>query len=214
MFRLTIRSLVPFFKILLDIALSKKREVDLSQSTPVQTLRADAQRNYDGLLDAAARVFAKEGVDAPVKMIAARAGVGVGTVYRRFPTRSDLIVAVFRHEVEVCVGAADVMAREYKPFEALTRWVARYQDLILTKRGLAAALHSDEPTYAALPAYFEASLVPPLTRLLDAAAADIHTEVSARELLKAIALLCGPATQGDIGQTRRMVALLLNGLTV
>jgi AcrR family transcriptional regulator len=205
---------IPFLKIFLDAALSKKREGDLSQSTPVQTLRADAQRNYDVLLDAAARVFAEEGVDAPVKEIAARAGVGVGTVYRRFPTRSDLIVAVFRHEVEVCVGAADVLSGEYEPFEAVTRWIARYQDLILTKRGLAAALHSDEPTYAALPTYFEATLVPPLTRLLDAAAADIRTEVSARELLRAIALLCGPATQGDVGQTRRLVALLLNGLTV
>jgi AcrR family transcriptional regulator len=196
-----------------DFALGKKREDDSSRRAPIQALRADAQRNYDALLDAAARVFATEGVDAPVKEIAMRAGVGVGTLYRRFPTRSDLIVAVFRHEVEFCVETADILASKYEPFEALTRWVSCYQDLILMKRGLAAALHSDEPTYAELPTYFEASLVPPLTRLLDAAAADIRTKVSARELLKAVALLCGPATKGDVGQTNRMVALLLNGLT-
>jgi len=146
--------------------LGKKREDDSSRRAPIQALRADAQRNYDALLDAAARVFATEGVDAPVKEIAMRAGVGVGTLYRRFPTRSDLIVAVFRHEVEFCVETADILASKYEPFEALTRWVSCYQDLILMKRGLAAALHSDEPTYAELPTYFEASLVPPLTRLL------------------------------------------------
>jgi AcrR family transcriptional regulator len=180
----------------------------------VRTLRADAQRNHDELLVAAERVFAEEGVDAPVKTIAERAGVGVATVYRRFPTRADLIVAVFQHEVEGCVAAADALIAKHEPFDALTRWAARYLNLVVTKRGLAAAFHSGEPAYAALATYFEASLVPPLTRLLDAAAEEIRAKVSARELLKAIALLCGTASQGDVGQARRMVALLLNGLKV
>ena len=67
-----------------------------------QPLRADAKRNHDLLIDVAATVFAELGVDAPIKEIASRAGVGVGTFYRRFPKRSDLIVAVFRREVEAC----------------------------------------------------------------------------------------------------------------
>lgn len=190
--------------------MSQKQET--TAESPAPSLRADAQRNYDDLLDAAALLFAEAGVDVPIKEIAARAGVGVGTVYRRFPARADLIVAVFRHEVDVCAAAADTLPGKYAPFEALTQWMAHYQDLILTKRGLAKALHAGDSAYAGLADYFEATLVPPLQRLLHAAAGGIRVEVAAAELLRAVALLCAPATQGDTGQTRRMVALLLNGL--
>jgi AcrR family transcriptional regulator len=82
-------------------------------------LRADAQRNTDALLEAALAVFATSGVDAPVREIAVKAGVGVGTVYRHFPQRSDLIVAVFRHQVDGCADAAAVLAAEHAPGEAL-----------------------------------------------------------------------------------------------
>jgi hypothetical protein len=86
--------------------------------------------------------------------------------------------------------------------------------LIVTKRGLAVALHSDEPAYESLPGYFEERLVPPLKSLIAAAGDEIRADVSATELLKAVALLCSPATSGDFAQTRRMVALLINGLRV
>ena len=67
--------------------------------------RADARRNEQALLAAAADVFVSAGVDAPVRDIAARAGVGMGTIYRHFPTRADLIIAVYRHQVETCAQA-------------------------------------------------------------------------------------------------------------
>jgi AcrR family transcriptional regulator len=185
-----------------------------AQNGSDQALRADAQRNYDSLVEAAAAVFATSGVDAPIKEIADRAGVGIGTVYRRFPKRSDLIVAVFRREVDGCAHAAKILAAEYAPFEALSRWIQRYLDLILTKRGLAAALHSGEPAYQSLPGYFEQRLVLSLASLLQAAEGEIHVDVSAAELLRAVPLLCSPATSGDFAQTRRMVALLINGLRV
>ena len=127
-----------------------------------QTLRADARRNRDALVEAAAKVFAVAGVDAPIKDIADEAGVGVGTFYRRFPKRSDLIFAVLRYEVESCAGAAEILAAQYAPFEALTRWIDRFLDLVIAKRGLAAALQSDAPAYAALRGDFEARLVPSL----------------------------------------------------
>ena len=69
------------------------------------TRRVDARRNEQALLDAAAAAFVAAGVEAPVRDIAARAGVGVGTVYRHFPTRADLVVAVYRHQVEACAEA-------------------------------------------------------------------------------------------------------------
>ncbi len=175
-------------------------------------LRADARRNHDALLVAAARVFATTGVDAPIKDIAHQAGVGVGTVYRRFPKRSDLIVAVFRYEVDSHADTATNLALQFGPFEALTRWIDGLLDLIVTKRGLGTALQSDAPAYAALRAEFEARLVPSLARLMDKAGEEISADISATELWRAVALLCAPATAGDFAQTRRMVDLLVRGL--
>ena len=179
---------------------------------PAQPRRADAQRNHDALMAAAAVMFAKVGVDAPIKYIADEAGVGVATVYRRFPKRSDLILAVFRYEVDSCGEAATTLAALHPPFEALTRWIDRLLDLIVTKRGLAAALQSNAPAFVALRAEFEARLVPALERLMDAAGEEIRADISATELWRAVAMLCAPATASDFGQTRRLVALLVNGL--
>src|ERR1700678_1432555 len=100
-------------------------------------VRADAQRNLDTLLETAKAVFATSGVDAPVREIAEKAGVGVGTVYRHFPQRADLIAAVFRREIDACADAAPVLATEHEPGEALARWMQRYVDFIAAKRGLA-----------------------------------------------------------------------------
>ena len=125
---------------------------DERENRPV---RADAQRNIHALLEAAKAVFAASGVDAPVREIAEKAGVGLDTVYRHFPQRSDLIVGVIRHEVDACADAAAVLAKEHPPFEALCRWLQRFVDLVAAKRGLAAALHSGDPAYDALPNYFK-----------------------------------------------------------
>ena len=81
-------------------------------ATAAPRKRADARRNEATLLDAAAAVFVESGVNAPVRDIAARAGVGVGTIYRHFPTRADLIVAVYRHQVEACAEAGPVLLAE------------------------------------------------------------------------------------------------------
>ena len=94
------------------------------------------------MLKAALEVFDESGVDAPVREIAQRAGVRVGTLYRHFPQRSDLIVAIVQKEVDACAGAAIALAKKHAPVEALARWMQRLVDLIATKRGLAMALHS------------------------------------------------------------------------
>jgi hypothetical protein len=123
-------------------------------------------------------------------------------------------VAVFRHEVDACADAAPALAAEHQPGEALTRWVDRYIDLIAAKRGLAAALHSGDPAYDILPAYFEERLSPALDGLLKAAAAvgHIRSEVSARDLLWAIASLCAPTRTGNPALARRMIGVILDGL--
>ncbi len=187
---------------------------DEAHLEPAAPLRADARRNHDALVAAAAEVFADLGVDVPTKAIADKAGVGVGTVYRRFPKRSDLVVAVFRHEVERCAAAAQDLAARYPPFEALARWIDCFLDLVVTKRGLAAALQSEAPAYADLRGFFEDRLVPPLQGLMAAALGERSADISGQEMWRAIALLCAPATSDDFARTRRMVALLINGLRV
>jgi AcrR family transcriptional regulator len=184
------------------------------QAEPNRAIRADARRNLDALLRAAMAVFATSGVDAPVREIAEKAGVGVGTVYRHFPQRSDLIKAIVRQEVDACAEAAAALAADHAPGEALGLWMQRLVDFVMTKRGLAAALHSGDPAYQSLPDYFLSRLTPALQSLLDSAAAagDVRGDVNAGELLLAGARLATPAKNGESAQARRMVALLVDGL--
>jgi AcrR family transcriptional regulator len=177
-------------------------------------MRVDAQRKMSSLLQSAVEVFATSGVDAPVREIAERAGVGLGTVYRHFPRRSDLIVAVFQSQVDACAEAASVMASKYEPGEALARWMHRYVDFITTKRGLAAALHSGDPAYLALPAYFDRRLQPALQTLLDAAVAAkaVRPGIEAYDLLRAVANLCRGPLDKEPAYARKMVDLLVDGL--
>ena len=176
--------------------------------------RADAQRKMGSLLRAAMEVFRKSGVDAPVREIADRAGVGLGTVYRHFPQRSDLIVAVFQTQVDTCARAASALAGKYEPAEALARWLQRYVDFLTTKRGLATALHSGDPAYAALPAYFDEHLHPALQGLLNTAVAvnALRGDIEAEELLRAVASLCRSRRDEEPAYARKMVDLLVDGL--
>ena len=190
------------------------RNKELVRSGAEPSRRADAQRNVDALLKAAMAVFAKSGVDAPMRDIAQKAGVGVGTIYRHFPQRSDLIVAVFQQEVDACADAAPMLAAKHPPGEALAQWLYRFLDFISAKRGLAAALHSGDPAYAALPAYFDKRLRPVLRGLLDAAVAagDVRPDVEPNMLITAIASLGSPGPHGDQTSPRRMVGVLIDGL--
>jgi len=176
--------------------------------------RADARRNLHSLLEAAKLVFGTSGVDAPIRDIAEKAGVGVATLYRHFPQRSDLIVAVFRQEVDACAAAA-TMADQYAPGEALERWLDRFIEFVAAKRGLSGALHSGDPVYEPLPAYLMGRLAPAVSGLLEAAAkaGKVRADVNATDLLMAIAHLCSPDGKGGItGESRRMVSLLIDGV--
>jgi len=177
--------------------------------------RADARRNEQTLLDAAAAVFVTSGVDAPVRDIAARAGVGMGTIYRHFPTRADLVVAVYRHQVEACAEAGPVLlTNSGTPYAALGQWVSLFVDFLVTKHGLAAALQSDSAGFEALHTYFLDRLVPVCAQLLDAAAeaGEIGSDIDAIELMRGIGNLCIGADNDPRYDARRLVRLLLAGL--
>ena len=177
--------------------------------------RADARRNQETLLDAAAAIFVKSGVEAPVRDIAAKAGVGTGTIYRHFPTRADLVIAVYRHQVEALAEAGSTLPTSSPtPYAALGRWINQFVDFLVTKHGLAAALRSDEAGFATLHAYFLDRLVPVCAQLLDAAAAagEIRPDVDAYGLLRAIGNLCVGSDGDSRYDARGMVGLLIAGL--
>lgn len=184
-----------------------------SAAAPRQT-RADAQRNIETLLRTALAVFDSSGVDAPVREIAAKAGVGIGTIYRHFPRRADLVVAALRSEVDACADAGAELAAKHRAGEALAEWVERYVEFVTKRRGLASALTSSDPALEGLPSYFLDRLRPVAQSLLDAAAAtgEIRGGIKPDELLCAVGALCAPLDCPEPPEARRLVGLFLDGL--
>ena len=188
---------------------------DQSAEVPARSRRADALRNQQTLLAAAAEVFVTSGVDAPIREIAARAGVGIGTIYRHFPTRADLVVAVYRHQVEACAEAGPtLLAGTDSPFAGLRQWADLFVDFLVTKHGLANAMQSDSSGFEALHSYFLDRLVPVGAQLLDAAvdAGEIRPGTQAYELMRGIGNLCVGRDGDPRYDPRRLVELLLRGL--
>jgi AcrR family transcriptional regulator len=177
--------------------------------------RADARRNEETLLDAAAAIFVTSGVEAPLRDIAAKAGVGTATIYRHFPTRADLIIAVYRHQVEALAEAGPaLLATSATPYAALGRWIDLFVDFVVTKQGLAAVLQSDDACFDPLHSYFLDRLVPVGARLLDAAAGsgEIRPDLDAYELMRGVGGLCAGAGNNPRYDARRLVELLVAGL--
>ena len=189
--------------------------IDEDAGHPARQKRADAQRNEQALLTAAAAVFVTSGVEAPVRDIAAAAGVGMGTIYRHFPTRADLVVAVYRHQVEACAEAGPaLLAHGGSPHAALSQWVNLFVDFLVTKHGLAAVLQPNNVGFDALHTYFLERLVPVCAQLLEACAraGEIRADIDAYELMRGIGSLCVGADNDSRYNARRMVELLIAGL--
>ncbi|RWZ46172.1 TetR/AcrR family transcriptional regulator [Labedella phragmitis] len=181
---------------------------------PPRPKRADAVRNTEAVLAAAKAAFAELGVDAPMRDIAARAGVGVGTIYRNYPQRSDLIIAVFRRELDATAAEADRLASEYPAPEALRRWADALGRFVATKRGFASALHSGDPAYRPLPGLFLSMLAPRVQAILDAGAAEgsLRDDIRAEDLIHALSRLADDQPADPDRRTGRMSAVLLDGL--
>lgn len=177
-------------------------------------LRADAQRSVDALTAAARELFATKGVDVTTREIAERAGVGMGTLFRRFPRRADLVGAVFQGEMDACADAAATLARDNSPFDAMSKWMQVYVELIATKRGLAKAISSDDPVYVGMAARFDQRLRPAAQALYEAAVAagQVRPDMDAAEILSAVSTLCMSIFDGKPDHASKMVALLMAGL--
>ena len=177
--------------------------------------RSDVARNESALLDAAAAVFARSGVDAPVREVAAAAGVGVATLYRHFPQRADLVVAVYRHQIDACAEAGPaLLASSPTPFAATLEWIHLFVDFLGTKHGLARVWEGDAAGFTALHALFVDRLVPVLDDLLAAARAsgEVIAPTSGYQLVRAVGDLVAFAPKDSNYDVREIVNLLVSGL--
>lgn len=179
--------------------------------------RADAVRNRERLLEAAKAVFSAGGPDASLEAVARRAEVGIGTLYRHFPTREALFEAVYRHEVEQLGELAERLKDEAEPVEALRRWLKSNVELVATKKGMLAALalvvHGSSELYA----YTFDRLTKAVGTLLDRAiaAGKIRPDIGAEDLLRALVGMCYMHDQPGWQDTvLRLMNVFVDGLCV
>lgn len=176
--------------------------------------QAGVERNREALLSAAASVFVEQGVQAPIRDIASRAGVGVGTVYRHFPSRAELVTAVYRHQLDECTAlAAKLLQEPVSPTVALSRWIDAFVEFLVTKHGLGVALQSQDSSLISLHTLMLDRLVPACASLIDAgvAAGEIDPGVTAHTLMRAVGNLCILGAHYGRGEATDMVARLLAG---
>jgi len=177
--------------------------------------RQDACRNRDRLLDVAADAFADCGVDASLEKIAKCAGVGIGTLYRHFPTRDALIEAVYRHNVDLLVAGAEELSATLPPDEALAEWMQRFVQYVASKKGLANYLKSVVSADSDLFVSSHARVQQTISELVDAAAAagTIRGGVDGMDLLRALSGVCLMADQAELSeQGSKVASLLMDGL--
>ena len=172
--------------------------------------RADARRNFDALLAAARDAFAEEGTGASLEEIARRARVGIGTLYRNFPTRQDLFDSVYFGEVEELCAAADDVA-DLPPWEALTTWLRRFVGYGATKRAIYESLNRDSEMFStAREAMYEAG-EPLLVRAQEAGEA--RADISFDDVLRMVSGLTAAGFVDD-QQRERVLAIALDGVRV
>ncbi|TIS54518.1 TetR/AcrR family transcriptional regulator [Mesorhizobium sp.] len=188
---------------------------DKAEAAAAKPLRADAQRNRDALVEVAATAFAAQGVDASLEEIARQAGVGIGTLYRHFPTREHLVEVVYRREVEGLCAAADELALHHPPDVALEQWMQRFVDYIATKRGLATSLRILLNTNSTLFSDTSGRVSLALRRLVQAAvvSGSIRSDIDSSDVLHALGgIYSAPDTKDWRDRSRRLVSLLVDGL--
>jgi AcrR family transcriptional regulator len=178
-------------------------------------LRADARRNRDRLLEAAVRAFSEDGPDVTLDAIAKNAGVGIGTLYRHFPTREALIEAAYRSELTRLCEATESLLRTMPPDQATRAWMDRFVDYMTTKRGMADALRAVIASGGDPFAESRGRLIGAMSSLLEAGAAarTVRSDVAPEDVLASmggVSLAAGEPEQR--AQASRMLDLLMDGL--
>jgi AcrR family transcriptional regulator len=186
--------------------------VSVNEARP---LRADARRNRDAVLAAAVHAFSAEGPDVTLEAVAAAAGVGIGTLYRHFPTRDALVEAAYRNELERLCDSADELLATLPPEQAVREWMERFVDYAVTKRGMSDALRALIAAGGNPFAHSRDRMLGALGSLLDAAAAAgrVRADVAPADLLATlggVSMAAGDAAGRE--QARRVLDLVMDGL--
>jgi AcrR family transcriptional regulator len=192
-----------------SVAIAKKK------STTPRKPRADAERNRHHLTEVAKKAFAERGGDVTLDEIAKRAGVGIGTLYRHFPTRDAMLHAVYRHEVEQIADAATSLLETMNPLDALRAWLRLFVDYIGTKKIIVPALNAATSDNAALFEYSSMQINVAANRLIARAIenGDVHKDVHALDLLYAVFGFSKTNEQTDwIPRAYRLIDILIAGL--
>jgi AcrR family transcriptional regulator len=180
-----------------------------------RTLRADAARNRDTLLAAATRAFASAEAEPSMRAIAREAGVGIATLYRRFPTRETLVDAVYQDQVKrLTLGAGELLER-YPPAEALRRWMDLFADWLATKHGMLDTLLAMIESGEIALAHTRTELLDAITTILDAgrAAGDLRADITAEDIgASLIGIFTVAGKPGQQAQADRLLNLLMDGL--
>ena len=191
------------------------RDVGDHSGKAMRRVRTDAVRNRERLLEAAKAVFSVGGPDASLEAVARRAGVGIGTLYRHFPTREILFEAVYRREVEQLADLAAQLTADAAPAEALRRWLRANVDFVATKKGMSKALALAANSSTELSAYSFDRLTKAVGALLAraAAAGEIRADISPEDLLRALVGMCYMHDQpGWQASVLRLVDVFVDGL--
>jgi AcrR family transcriptional regulator len=177
-------------------------------------VRSDAARNRELLIDAAAAAFAARGAEVPLEDIARNAGVGIGTLYRHFPTREALVEAVYRYEVGVLCERADELLATVPPDQALAEWMQLFVRHVATKRGMLSVLKPMMSANASLSADTRGRAIDAASRLLAAgvAAGTVRDDIQGADLVRAVGGICMSTDQALSGASDRLLTLLFDGL--
>ncbi len=177
--------------------------------------RADALRNQERLIDAAKQAFTEVGPDVSLEEIARRAGVGIGTFYRHFPTREAIVEAVYRREIGQLAEAAQSLLNARRPIDALHDWLKLFVDYMATKRVIAPALASMSGGTSALYERSGLMMRDAVTLLIDkaVASADIRPDVEPEDMMQALSgLAFGSSNPGWEARTLRLIDVMMTGL--
>ena len=183
----------------------------------VRKRRADAVRNRERVLAAAKAVFSAGGPEASLEAVAKQAGVGIGTLYRHFPTRQDLFETVYRREVQQLVELAEELKSAPAPVDALRRWLRSNVEFVATKKGMSAALALTVHGSSDLAAFTFDRLTSAVGALLDRAiaAGEIRSDISPEDLLRALVGMCYMHDQpGWQKSVMRLLDVFVDGLRV
>ncbi len=188
-------------------------DVTTSVTVRLRPMRADARRNYDRLVEAARTVFAARGSEASIEEIARTADVGVGTLYRHFPHRIDLVEAVYRDDVDALVARAEQLLIETGPWEALARWLEAFVSYAAAKRTFLTELHEAFEKNPDLAVSSREKIGAATGRILERgqAAGVVRPDIDQRKLMQLVGGMCmakGATEEQNLG----LLTFVLDGV--